>query len=206
MANRKYSSLGCGCLILTFVLFAVAFTLVMLIINLKSHKNISAYVDPSEKYIATTKELAQATAQKYGLFASVIMAQSALESNWGTSELSQKYHNYFGIKANPGEDGVNLETLEFVNGKSGQYEQTFRIYKSKEDSFHHYGKLMTQAVRYTAVKNAKTYQEAAKMLKKCGYATDPNYDKKIIQLIETYGFHQWDRTRGLEQGLNGKIK
>lgn len=192
MKKRKKSSPGCGCLLLCFLLYMTVVTIILFMVKGRE-RSASPYVDPSKEYISSTEELAQTTAKKYHLFASVIMAQSALESNWGTSQLSEQYHNYFGIKANSQEEGVNLETLEFVDGKSGEYEQRFRVYKSKADSFNHYGRLMTQAKRYAPVKDAKTYQEAAKMLKQCGYATDPQYDKKIIQLIEKYGFDQLDR-------------
>lgn len=131
-------------------------------------------------------------AKKYDLLPSVMIAQSILESNWGRSELSQEYNNYFGIKAVKKDDGIAFETEEYVEGQSGRYMENFKKYSSKKESFDHYGKLLSTAKRYQKVKTAKNYKEAAQFIKEGGYATDPAYAEKIISVIEKYGLEKYD--------------
>ena len=69
-------------------------------------------------------------AKKYDLFPSVVLAQSALESSWGTSGLSSDYNNYFGIKSNSSSNSKDLMTSEFVKGKEIKINQPFREYTS----------------------------------------------------------------------------
>ena len=184
----RKKSVGCGCLSF-IVLIIFAFLLFIILVNYVQIKNTRTYEDISVKYIEQTEDLAKSIAKKYNIFASVVMAQSALESNWGTSGLSKEYNNYFGIKSNK---GVSLKTTEFIEGKSVYKEENFAVYNSKKESFHAYAKLITKAPRYERVKKAKDYKEAAKALYACGYATDPNYSQKIINLIEKYEFYKLD--------------
>lgn len=192
MTRKKKNIFGCGCLLFLFFIFSLSFALFLLIRGNRSRDSMEAYVDPSVGYIKDTKDMAINTAKRYDLFPSVVMAQSALESNWGTSVLSKDYNNYFGVKATKGEEAIQLETEEVIDGVSGRYLEDFRQYKSKKDSFHHYGKLISQARRYEKVRQATNYQEAAMALQECGYATDPHYGEKLISIIERYGFAQWD--------------
>ena len=121
-----------------------------------------------------------------------MIAQSILESNWGRSELSRDYNNYFGIKEVKKGDGIVFETEEYVEGQSGRYMESFKKYSSKSESFNHYAKLLSTAKRYAKVKTAKDYREAAKYIQEGGYATDPNYANKIISVIEKYGLNKYD--------------
>ena len=87
---------------------------------------------------------------------------------------------------------MDLVTTEFINGQEVKVKEPFRQYRSMKDSFKHYGKLISKAPRYEAVRNAKDYREAAYAIKKCGYATDPNYAEKIIYIIENYNLNELD--------------
>ena len=177
----------------TVFLFCIFLFIVIVFIFLTKNDNISKdqYADKKLEYIETTKPLANKIAKKYKLFPSVILAQSALESNYGSSELSSTYNNYFGIKSNS-KDGVRLDTIEYVNNKGGIYNENFRSYRSKIDSFVDYAKLITRAKRYEKVRQANDYKEACKSLQECGYATDPNYADKIISIIEKYKLYELD--------------
>ncbi|RVU55682.1 glycoside hydrolase family 73 protein [Anaerosphaera multitolerans] len=186
MANRGYKrKKGGGC---AFIFFGGLLFLITLFILVLSRDR----VNPREEYLENTKYLAMEVSKKYKLFPSVTLAQSALESNFGRSELSTEYKNYFGIKSNSGENAVGLNTSEYIDGEEVTLKENFRRYNTKEESFNDYAKLITEAGRYESVRRAKNYEEAAVALYESGYATDPNYSQKIIDLIEEYNLHELD--------------
>lgn len=180
-----------GCFTVLFM-FVLTITILIFMINVIFKRNRQPEVNFRELYLEDTIPLAQRTAKKYGLFPSVMIAQSILESNWGRSQLSTEYNNYFGVKATLSDDSIRLETEEYVNGESGRYLESFRKYKSKKESFEHYAKLLTEAKRYDKVKTAMDFREAAVYINQGGYATDPNYADKIISIIEKYNLGQYD--------------
>lgn len=188
MKNKR---VGCGCLMIILAFLGIIFFMGLLIKS-TSEKRAQEEMNYRQAYIEDTEKLATRVARKHGLFPSVMMAQSILESNWGRSELSQEYNNYFGIKAVKKDQGVVFETEEYVEGQSGRYMENFKKYSSKKESFEHYAKLLTTAKRYEKVKTAKDYKEAAKYIKEGGYATDPSYAEKIISVIEKYGLDKYD--------------
>ena len=179
--------------LLNMILFMI-FLFVVSVILLFTNKNRESYIvtDYREEYLELATPLAVSTGRRYGLFPSVILAQSALESSWGTSELSKEYNNYFGIKANKNELEQNMMTSEFVNGVEVRVKQPFREYNSMKESFKHYGQLISEADRYEKVRNASNYTEAAYAIKECGYATDPRYAEKIISIIESHELYELD--------------
>lgn len=187
----KTKRLGCGCLMIFLAFLGIIFFMGLLIRS-ASEKRAQEELNYRQAYIADTEKLAIRVAKKRGLFPSVVMAQSILESNWGRSQLSQEYNNYFGIKTVKKDDGIVFETEEYVDGQSGRYMQNFKKYSSKKDSFEHYAKLLSTAKRYEKVKTAKDYKEAARYIKEGGYATDPAYADKIISVIEKYGLDKYD--------------
>ncbi|MCI5642628.1 MAG: glycoside hydrolase family 73 protein [Peptoniphilus sp.] len=187
----KIKKVGCGCLTIILIFLGIIFVMSFLI-NRASEKRALEELNYRQTYIAETADLAVRIAKKNKLFPSVMIAQSILESNWGKSQLSQEYNNYFGIKAVKKDDGIVFETEEYVEGESGRYMENFKKYSSKRDSFNHYAKLLTRANRYKKVKTAKDYKEAAKYIQEGGYATDPNYADKIISVIEKYELNKYD--------------
>ena len=188
MKNKRA---GCGCLMIILAFLGIIFFMGLLIKS-TSERRAQEELNFKEAYIEDTEKLATRVARKHGLFPSVMMAQSIIESNWGRSELSQEYNNYFGIKEVKKDQGVVFETEEYVEGQSGRYMENFKKYSSKKESFEHYAKLLTTAKRYEKVKTAKDYKEAAKYIKEGGYATDPSYAEKIISVIEKYGLDKYD--------------
>lgn len=177
-----------------FLLCISIFVILFALVKTYNSKNSIAY-NYKEEYLEETKYLAIKTGRKYDLYPSVILAQSALESGYGISELSSKYNNYFGIKANEKEKKTNMITTEFVNGEEIKVRQPFREYYSKKDSFMHYGKLISKAKRYQRVRESKNYKEACYNLQKCGYATDKDYAEKIIYIIENYNLNEIDESK-----------
>ena len=110
-----------------------------------------------EDFFAAYAPLAQEVGKKYDLYPSVILAQAAVESNFGESELSRNYNNYFGIKGK----GVVLPTIEMEGERKMAVEDGFRTYDSARESFYDYGKLIAKAARYEPVREAKSAEAYA---------------------------------------------
>lgn len=165
------------------------------LIKSSSERRAQEEIDFRQAYIEDTEKMAVRIARKNNILPSVMLAQSILESNWGRSELSREYNNYFGIKAVKKDQGVVFETEEYVDGESGRYMENFKKYSSKRESFEHYAKLLSTAKRYEKVKTAKNYKEAAQYIKEGGYATDPSYADKIISVVEKYELDKYDEVR-----------
>ncbi|EME8229019.1 glycoside hydrolase family 73 protein [Enterococcus faecium] len=151
-----------------------------------------------QQFIERLVPHAQELQDGYGVLPSIILGQAILESNWGKSTLASKYNNLFGIKAYGDQKKVSLETKEFVNEEWITIQGDFKVYDSWEQSMDDHTQLFIQGVDwnpalYEKVITATNYQEAAQALQDAGYATDPGYAQKIIQVIETYQLNQYDR-------------
>ncbi|ACS85333.1 flagellar assembly peptidoglycan hydrolase FlgJ [Musicola paradisiaca] len=126
---------------------------------------------------------------KTGIPHYLIMAQAALESGWGKKEImtseGKTSHNLFGVKAGNSWDGKVTEiwTTEFENGRSYRVKEKFRVYDSYLESINDYISLLTNNSRYKDVVNAGNAEEAAYALQRAGYATDPRYGDKLVQII-----------------------
>lgn len=145
-----------------------------------------------EEFLVQLTPYAQEVSLSHGVRPSILVAQAALESNWGNSQLAQEANNYFGVK-NP--IGKEYLTKEFTQNEWTEIRASFKEYESVHDAVVDYANLLKNGTSwnknlYKEVIDAPTYQEAAYALNKAGYATDPNYAEKIIQLIES---HQLDR-------------
>lgn len=141
--------------------------------------------------------VAKENQNRYGVLASVTLAQAAIESDFGTSQLAAKYFNLFGVKGNQ-QNGVLLPTKEFIDNKWVDINDYFVVYKNWEDSIRGHGYLLAygtswNALQYQGVVTAQTYQQAAQALVDGGYATDPGYAKKVIQMIEQYALYEYDK-------------
>jgi len=131
------------------------------------------------------------------LFPSVFMAQVILESNNGNSILATEYNNYFGIKVSSDWKGdkVILSSGEVVNDKFVKIPGTFRVYKNAYQSFKDRVKFLQANPRYTLVFEAETAEQQCRELQKAGYATDPNYADKLIDLINSYDLKELDKKK-----------
>ena len=125
-----------------------------------------------------------------GVLASITIAQGALESGWGRSAPG---NNLFGIKGT----GQERETREYVNGEWITIQDGFRVYESWEGSVRDHSDFLIANGRYTRAGFFKyckemDYRGAAQALQSAGYATDPNYATKLINIIETYELTVYD--------------
>ncbi|MFT4294523.1 MAG: glucosaminidase domain-containing protein [Micropruina sp.] len=151
-----------------------------------------------EAYIAKAAEAAKASKKKYGVPRAVTIAQSILESGWGKSGLTTKYHNYFGMKCgavvSPYQKGcVALSSYEYVGGKKKKYVSRFRVYSSMEKSFLDHGRLLNYADRYNpAFKYPNDPDKFIRAVHKAGYATDPNYATSVINTMRQWNLYRFD--------------
>lgn len=148
--------------------------------------------------------------KKLNILPSVTIAQAILESNWGKSELAKKANNLFGIKASKDWNGkvYNKETKEQKStGEVYTIKADFRAYDSVIDSIVDHDAFFVSTDwrknNYKRVLEATNYKDQAYAMKDCGYATDLNYGKKLIELIERLGLQQYDR--GVEQYVTKDI-
>lgn len=118
-----------------------------------------------------------------------MIAQAALETGWGKSELRQAdgrpSFNLFNIKAGRswGGDSVSAETTEFSGGAPVTESARFRAYRSYAEAFRDYARLLTESPRYADVVGASDAQRFARGLQQAGYATDPMYADKLTRII-----------------------
>ncbi|HRD53396.1 MAG TPA: glucosaminidase domain-containing protein [Flavobacteriales bacterium] len=141
----------------------------------------------AEEYIEQWKGVAVKKMGEHGIPASVTLAQGLLESGNGNSELARTANNHFGIKCTP----------DWTGGKSyhddDQKNDCFRKYRDASDSFEDHSKFLKRP-RYASLFELKPtdYKGWARGLKAAGYATDPSYPQKLINLIERYELHKLD--------------
>lgn len=132
-----------------------------------------------------------------GLFPSVLIAQAALESGWGQSELATKYNNLFGVKKGSSWTGrtVNLPTREVINGVSQTVRADFRVYPSWMASIADRNKLLLTLKRYANVRSAATPQAQIEALKAAGYATGENYVSSLMNTINANSLTRYDELK-----------
>ena len=141
-------------------------------------------------YVERFSKVAQTEMDKFGIPASITLAQGLLESNVGASRLATRNNNHFGIKC----FSRKCRKGHCSNFTDDSHKDFFRKYKSAWESYRAHSKLLT-AKRYSKLYKLKKtdYKGWAKGLKKAGYATDPKYAEKIIALIDDLQLHQYDK-------------
>ena len=157
----------------------------------------AAFVDAIAPY-------AKAAANELGVDVKGIIAQAALETGWGqhiiAGDNGSPSFNFFGIKSNANWAGntADVKTLEYRNGIAAKETATFRSYKSMDDAFQDYISFLKDNPRYKqAIANTSTAKEWGFQLQQAGYATDPNYGKKIASIVS-----RLDRTTENSQSGN----
>ena len=141
-----------------------------------------------QNYIDQYKDIAVHEMQKYHIPASITLAQGIFESAAGQSELCRKGNNHFGIKCHgwPG---------RAVYHDDDETQECFRAYNRALESYEDHSQFLSSSQRYSRLFQLKTtdYKGWARGLKECGYATNPQYADKLIQLIELYHLYDYDK-------------
>lgn len=191
------------------VIFSIAVILIGLLVVMSSLKKFTHSPEQgtmeenvqmkNEEFINRLVPVSKELHQAHGILPSIIIGQAILESDWGSSELSAKYNNLFGIKSfSPNDDSIKLKTKEFKDGKWIEINANFKVYASWEDCMRDHTLLFVNGVDwdpylYQGVLLASDYKTAANALQAAGYATDPDYASKIISVIEKNELYQYDK-------------
>jgi peptidoglycan hydrolase FlgJ len=138
-----------------------------------------------QRFVASVRDHAERAAQKLGTSPEILMAQAALETGWGKHVVGGGSHNLFSIKADPSWAGrtVTQRTLEVFGGKPVKISAAFRAYNNVGDAFDDYVGFIQQNPRYQrALERASDPRAYVQELQRAGYATDPGYAQKILQI------------------------
>ena len=159
--------------------------------------NSSGLTPTQQDYLRQALPAAVAESQQYGVPVSVALGQSILESGWGGSTLSSRYNNYFGIKcstSSPYQSGcINMGSGEYLHSSYQIISSSFRTYGSRTDSFLDHGYFLTHNSRYGgAFAHTDDPDRFIREVARAGYATDPNYAQKVINLMNAYNLYQYD--------------
>jgi flagellar protein FlgJ len=136
-----------------------------------------------EAFIAKLMPHATEAARELGVDPRNLIAQAALETGWGRSEPGGDSHNLFGIKAGPSFRGerVQANTEEFASGVVSRVDANFRAYGSPRESVEDYVRVIRDNPRYAgALNTGSDVQAFANALQRGGYATDPDYARKLV--------------------------
>lgn len=139
-------------------------------------------------YIERFKTIAVQEMNKYGIPASITLAQGLLESGNGNSSLAVQANNHFGIKCNVDWKGRTIYKDDDAIG------ECFRVYNSPEESYRDHSEFLLRK-RYAGLfqLDRNDYKGWAYGLKQAGYATNPRYPELLISLIDRYDLQQYDR-------------
>ena len=145
-----------------------------------------------EEYIERYKSIAVAQMERYGIPASITMAQGILESDSGNSRLSVESNNHFGIKCKRGWTGPR------VFHDDDAPDECFRAYESVEASYHDHAVFLDTQPRYDSLfaYPSTDYKSWARGLKAAGYATAPDYAQRLVRLIESMKLYLLDQPQG----------
>jgi LysM repeat protein len=116
----------------------------------------------------------------------------------GYSRLAVAANNHFGIKCHSEWEGKRIYHDDDEKG------ECFRVYKDPRTSYRDHSLFLTSRSRYNLLFDLKIddYKGWAKGLKKAGYATDPKYSNKLINLIERYSLDRFDIKKKMKRKNN----
>lgn len=155
----------------------------------KSDKDYPSYTTLS--YIDRFKNISIEEMNRYGIPASITLAQAILESGTGKSDLAKYANNHFGIKCTKDWKGKGYYKDDDAK------DECFRVYNNPEESFKDHSQFLKRK-RYASLfeLDKNDYEGWAKGLKDAGYATNPRYPQLLIGLIEKYNLNQYDSGEG----------
>ena len=155
----------------------------------------------TEDYVKYYSDIAMDEMIQFGIPASITLAQGILESGAGKGRLAVEANNHFGIKCHD------------WNGKKifhddDEKQECFRKYDNPEYSYRDHSLFLSNRGRYSFLFDLKKddYKQWARGLKKAGYATDPKYPQKLIDLVERYELYKYDSEVLKKKNKSYKVK
>ncbi len=154
------------------------------------------FANDTEAYIKKYRKTAIKEMRKYGIPASITLAQGILESGSGESRLAKKGKNHFGIKCTSDWNG---RTIREDDDKK---DECFRRYRKAKHSYRDHSEFIATKKRYAFLfeYDKRDYRSWAQGLKQAGYATNHNYPTLLINLIEKYNLDKYDK-RGARRAI-----
>ncbi|MBO0821240.1 MAG: glucosaminidase domain-containing protein [Nocardiopsaceae bacterium] len=146
------------------------------------------------EFIASVVPGAIAAQRRYGVPASVTIAQAISESDWGTSELAVRDHNLFGIKGTGPAGATAYPTREFSDGHWETVHADFRSYHNIAESISDHAELLATSGHYTRAMADRAVPDAFASDLTGVYATDPGYGSNLIALMRLYNLYRYDAT------------
>jgi flagellum-specific peptidoglycan hydrolase FlgJ len=159
--------------------------------TLASNDIESEVVKQQRQYVQRFARVAKIEQEKYGIPASIKLAQGLLESQAGNSPLARNNNNHFGIKC----FSRQCKEGHCRNFGDDSHKDFFRIYPSAWESYRAHSQLLRNESRYQPLfeYSVTDYKSWAHGLAKAGYATDKQYARKIIRLIEKLELAKYSR-------------
>lgn len=147
-----------------------------------------------EEYIDRYKDIAIDHMERYGIPASITLAQGILESDSGNSNLARRSNNHFGIKCKSNWKGDRVYHTDDAP------DECFRKYDSVEESYKDHAEFLDQSPRYDSLfaYSSSDYRSWARGLKAAGYATAPDYAQRLTKIIEDNQLYLFDEDNGAE--------
>ena len=166
--------------------------IILLLLLFMSVSAMAAVRQTREEYVEKYKAIAVAHMERYGIPASITMAQGILESDSGNSRLSLSSNNHFGIKCKKHWTGDRVYHDDDAKG------ECFRAYPSVEASYQDHADFLDQSPRYDSLfaYPSDDYRSWARGLKAAGYATAPDYAERLVKIIESMKLYLLDKENG----------
>ncbi|OIQ89696.1 peptidoglycan hydrolase FlgJ [mine drainage metagenome] len=153
--------------------------------SVQAHTAQTSFADKAQAFIESILPSVRSAAAALGVSPVAILAQAALETGWGSHAPG---NNLFGIKAGGNWQGASLSglTQEFAGGVAQMGEAAFRAYQSAADSVQNYAQMMLGSPRYQSVRgHGGDIAGFASALQHSGYATDPDYARKLLAVAQS---------------------
>lgn len=155
-----------------------------------------AFTDDARQFATKLLTHAKRAARQLGTTPEILVAQAALETGWGRHVMSGSNglssNNLFGIKADPSWDGATVRraTLEYFDRQPVRVNAAFRAYDDYGAAFDDYANFIATNPRYQrALEHAADPAAYVRELQHAGYATDPNYARKILEIHDQLAAH-----------------
>lgn len=154
-----------------------------------------------QQYIDQYKDIAIEQMIRWRIPASITLAQGLFESGAGRSELARNGNNHFGIKCN---GWTGRKTYHDDDERN----ECFRAYDSAYESYNDHSYFLVNSKRYRSLfdLDITDYRGWAKGLKAAGYATNPQYAQKLIEIIQLYQLNRYDRAKGYDKFMSERTK
>ncbi|MBQ0049197.1 MAG: glucosaminidase domain-containing protein [Bacteroidales bacterium] len=158
-------------------------TLTLLFLILCTTLTMAQSKNDTREYIERFKKTAIDQERRYGIPATITLAQGILESGSGKSGLTRNAHNHFGMKCGKGWKGQ-----VYLAWDDDPYKSSFRVYANDDESFRDHAELLKNNKRYAELftHSIYDYRGWANGLQRCGYATSKHYAQGLIGVIDSY--------------------